>query len=217
MRVAARTVVVSREWPLRVGWRETFPSTRRSSCKPIPPSTPSPTPSISRSTNPASSRVPCPVRRRKLSHLRQARLPKMRSRSVDPSVTTSAGSSEIRETPCKSELDSAVNKIRKAVRCLPSAFSTGFCHAAAGAAIHLRATPVLKASVWFRLFVPVLFQVRSTQRESPARTRRTEPAENLLLAASTFLRRQTALQGADNPHRRPGRRARLPPRLWRND
>ena len=31
------------------------------------------------------------------------------------------------------------------------------------------------------------------QRESPARTRRTEPAENLLLAASTFLRRQTAL------------------------
>jgi hypothetical protein len=52
---------------------------------------------------------------------------------------------------------------------------------------------VLKASVWFRLFVPALFQVHGTQRESPARTRRTEPAENLLLAASTFLRRQTAL------------------------
>jgi hypothetical protein len=28
---------------------------------------------------------------------------------------------------------------------MPSAFSTGFCHAAVGAAFHLRATPVLKA------------------------------------------------------------------------
>src|SRR5260370_25650353 len=33
-----------------------------------------------------------------------------------------------------------------AVRCMPSAFSTGSCHAAAGAAAHLRAAPVLKAS-----------------------------------------------------------------------
>src|SRR6185437_16827639 len=57
----------------------------------------------------------------------------------------SSGGLGTRETSCQERAGRAVSRIRKAVRCWPSAFSTGFCHAAAGAAVHLRAMPVLKA------------------------------------------------------------------------
>jgi hypothetical protein len=47
-------------------------------------------------------------------------------------------------------------------------FQHGFCHAAAGAAVHLRATPVLKASpfVCAPAEEPPAMDERSTQRES---------------------------------------------------
>ncbi|ABE33208.1 hypothetical protein Bxe_B2787 [Paraburkholderia xenovorans LB400] len=57
----------------------------------------------------------------------------------------------IRETPCEKRHGRAVKWTRTVVRRFAVRFQHGFCHAAVGAAFHLRAMPVLKVFLFGRV------------------------------------------------------------------